>query len=265
MTVETHVEQALARVREEQVAIEGKQTAYKHFVSGVEKTSVEPSTTQHGLQTTTGPVATMHSTPSGRSESRKQVRELFADTVRPHSTADIADTESLPETIAAELSEKIAVALAPQNVTTGFTSNLKNGILSEVAQRQHELRAMERALDREEESLVGAKDVTDEVLQWIVDVNETRLTELDFEALRVRHDRLDGFHDHCATVVRERQSLLHATTSADGKAGIAQQELVKCLYVAFPVTYPVLSTVVRVEQVCDECQRAIRDHLVRRV
>ena len=72
------------------------------------------------------------------------------------------------------------------------------------------------------------------------------------------------FHDRCETVARERQSLLHATTSADAQVGIAHQELVTCLYVAFPVAYPVLSTAVRVEQVCEECQRAIRDHLVRR-
>lgn len=264
MTVETHVEQALARVREEQAAIEGKQTAYKHFVSGVEKTSVEPSTT-NGLQTTTGPVATMHSTPSGGSESRKQVRELFAETVRPHSTADIDDPETLLETIAAELSDRVAVALAPQNATTGFAAGLKNGVLSEAAQRRSELRAMERALDREEASLVAAKETIDEVLQWIVEANETQLTDLGFEALRTRHDRLDGFCDRCETIARERQSLLHATTNADGKTGIPHQQLMNCLYVAFPVTYPLLSTVVRVEQVCNQCQRAIRDHLIRRV
>ena len=37
MTVDTHVEQALDRVHEEQEAIEKKQAAYKRFVKGVEK------------------------------------------------------------------------------------------------------------------------------------------------------------------------------------------------------------------------------------
>lgn len=262
MTVDTHVEQALDRVRDEQVAIEGKQTAYKRFVSGVEQISVEPSTT-HSFQTATGPVATMHSTSSGT--SRKQVRELFDDTVRPHSTADIDDTETLLETIATELTDQIAVALAPQNATTGFADGLKSGVLSEAAQRQHELQAMERALDREEASLVGGKDETDEILQWTIEANETALTELGFEALRTRYDQLDGFRGRCEAIVQERQSLLHATTSVDGQTGIAHQQLVDCLYVAFPVAYPVLSTVLRVEHVCDECQQAIRDHLIRRV
>lgn len=268
MTVDTHIQQALDRVQGEQDAVEGKQAAYKRFVSGVEGISTDPPTTQQGggaLQMTTGPAGTMSSPPSGGAKNRKQVRELFAETVRPHSTADVDDPETLLETIGAELSEQVAMALAPQNATTGFTAGLKQGVLSETAQRRRELRAMERALDREKASLVETKDAIDEMLEWIVDANETDLTELGFEALRARNDRLDGFHDRCETVARERQSLLHATTSADAQVGIAHQELVTCLYVAFPVAYPVLSTAVRVEQVCEECQRAIRDHLVRRV
>ena len=104
---------------------------------------------------TTGPVATMHSTLSGSSKSRKQVRELFAETVRPHSTAAVEDSETLLETIVAELSDQVAVALAPQNATTGFTAGLKQGVLSEAAQRRQELRAMKRALDREEAARRG--------------------------------------------------------------------------------------------------------------
>lgn len=271
MTVDTHVEQALDRVHEEQEAIEKKQAAYKRFLKGVEKISVEtpstdsPITQRGGFQTTTGPVATMHSTPSGGSKSRKQVRELFAETVRPHSTADVEDSETLLETIAAELSDQVVVALTSQNATTGFTANVKQGVLSEAVQRRRELRVMGRALDREQVSLSETKDAIDEVLEWIIDANDTPLTELEFESLRARHDRLDDFHDQCDTVAQERQSLLHATTSADGQVGIAHHELMNCLYAAFPVTYPVLSTVVRLEQICDECQRAVRDHLVRRV
>jgi hypothetical protein len=265
MTIETHIQQALDRVRDEQVAIEEKQTGYERFVREVEAISAETLTHNRSRQTTAGAVATMTATPSNGADSCQRVRERFADTVRPHSTADVEHPETLLETIAVELSEQIAVALAPQNATTGFTAGLKNGVLSEAAQRQRELRAMERALDREAASLIDAKNTLDGVLQWLTEANETRLTTLDFAALRARHDRLDGFRNQCGTIARERQSLLHATTSADGEVGIAQQELVGCLYVAFPVAYPVLSTVVRVEQVCLRCQRAIRDHLVRRV
>lgn len=266
MTIDTHIQQALDRVREERDAIEGKQTAYKRFVSGVETISADPmAPSQGGHQTTGGPIATMHATPPSNSTSQAQVRERFAETVCPHSTADIDDPETLLETIAAELTDQIAVALAPQNATTSFAAGLKNSVLSEATQRQSELRAMKNALDREQASLVRATESIDEVLQWIVDANETALTDLDFEALRTRYDRLDGFHGQCETVARERQSLLHATTSADGKAGIAHQELINSLYAAFSVAYPVLSTVVRIEQVRNQCQRAIRDHLVRRV
>ncbi|EMA55774.1 DUF7260 family protein [Halococcus thailandensis] len=271
MTVETHVQQALDRVCEEQGAIEEKQRAYKRFVNGVEKIPVktpsinQPTTQRGGLQTTTGPIATISSTSSDGSKGQTQIRGLFAETVRPRSTADVEDSETLLETIGAELSDQIAMALTPQNTTTGFTNGLKQGVLSEAAQRRQELRAMKRALDREEASLVEAKDTIDEVLEWITEASETALTEFEFAALRARHERLGEFRDQCETAAQERQSLLHATTSADAQAGIAHHELMRCLYVAFPVTYPVLLTVVRVEQVCDECQRAIRGHLIRRV
>ena len=214
---------------------------------------------------TTGPVATMHSTLSGSSKSRKQVRELFAETVRPHSTAAVEDSETLLETIVAELSDQVAVALAPQNATTGFTAGLKQGVLSEAAQRRQELRAMKRALDREEASLVEAKDTIDEVLEWIIATNETALTEFEFVTLRARHELLGQFRDQCETTAQERQLLLHSTTSAEAQAGIVHHELMRCLYVAFPVTYPILSTVVQVEQICDGCQCVVREHLVRRV
>lgn len=266
MSIETYTERALDRVREEQDAVDEKWRAYRRFVRDVQNISVDTPTDSRGsLQTTAGPVATMHSTPASESERCKQVRERFADTVRPHSTADIDQPETLLETIAVELSDQLAVALAPQNATAGFTTGIKNSVLSEATQRQRELRAMEHALDREETSLAEANDVVDDVLQWIIEANETRLTTLDFEALRARHDRLNTFHTRCDTVVRERQSLLQTITSAEGKAGIDHRELLNCLYVAFPVGYPVLSTVVRVEQVCSQCQRALRDHLVRRV
>ncbi|EMA53190.1 DUF7260 family protein [Halococcus salifodinae] len=269
MTVETHVEAALDRVRDERAVVTEKQTAYGQFVREIEQLSVDtPSSTQATRQTTAGSIATMQAGGAGGvggSDRCEEVREEFAATVRPHSTADVDDGETLLEAIAAELSEQVAMALAPRNATVGFTAGLKNGVLSEITQRRSELRAMAGALDREAESLDEAKGVLDDVLGWIVEANETPLTELGFDELRSRHDRLAEFRDRCDGLARDRQSVLRATTTGDGEAGIAHQELVACLYDAFPVAYPILSTVARVIEVCDRCQQAIRTHLVRRV
>ena len=113
--------------------------------------------------------------------------------------------------------------------------------------------------------LVEAKDTIDEVLEWIIATNETALTEFEFVTLRARHELLGEFRDQCETTAQERQLLLHSTTSAEAQAGIVHHELMRCLYVALPVTYPILSTVVQVEQICDGCQCVVREHLVRRV
>lgn len=266
MTVETHVEQAIDRVRNEQVAIDDKKTAYTQFIREVEKTPVDTPADPKGMfQTTIGPVATTHSAGSRGVGYCKQVSECFNDTVRAHNTADVENPDNLLEAIGVELSEQIAMALSPRNAAAGFTNEVKQGVLSEATERQSELSAMERALKRERASLVEAKVQLDEPIQWIVDENETPLTELDFTALQAYHDRLDGFQAKCETIASERQALLQATTSANGRVGIAHQELVSCLYPTFPVAYPVLSTSVRVKQVCEHCQQVIRDHLIRRV
>ncbi|WP_435064263.1 DUF7260 family protein [Halobaculum sp. EA56] len=48
-------------------------------------------------------------------------------------------------------------------------------------------------------------------------------------------------------------------------AGIRHRDLVSYLYRDLSVDHPVLSTVARLDATCADCQRTIRDHLVRRV
>ncbi|MCL7416764.1 MAG: hypothetical protein M8354_02845, partial [Halalkalicoccus sp.] len=61
------------------------------------------------------------------------------------------------------------------------------------------------------------------------------------------------------------QAHLGRTTGADGKAGVRHRDLRGYLYEGFPIDHPVLVTVVRLEELCGKAQRAVRDHLVRRV
>lgn len=262
MAIETHVDRALARVASEREAFDAKLDAYEAFVDRVEELAVEsrPSAPR-GVVTTTG--TGLHGGGSTNGQCRA-VRTVFAETVRPHSVEDVEEAEPLLATIGHELTESIAVALAP-TTDTGFTDELKHTVLSEVAERRTETEVLCRALEREASRLTAAVDTVDTVSEWIVEADETPLTDLDFDALERRHRTLERFRARCDDRAAQRQEFLQGTTNQGPEVGVQHTEFVEYLYQGFPTTHPVLSTLVRLDTSCATCQRAVRDHLVRRV
>lgn len=261
MSAETHVHSALERARCERDALAAKSDAYERFVDRVADISTEAAGAPTADVATTGGARRF----VGRSNADRcrNVRAAFEETVRPHSVADVDESEPLVATIRAELGESVAVALAP-TTETGFSAEVKRGVLSEAAARKAETEAVHRALEREETSLDAAASLVDEAVAWIAEADETPLCELGFDRLRERHETLAAFSERCDEVVRERQSRLRATTSRDADSAVRHEDLVAFLYGDFPVEYPVLSTVARLDETCRECQRVVRDHLVRR-
>jgi hypothetical protein len=261
MTVTTHIERSRSRVRAERAAVEGKREAFETFAERVATLSTEPApSATSGITATAGP--RLHGE-SGTSDRCRTVRTAFAETVRPHSVADTNDDESLLSTIRAELNDAIAVALAP-TTESSFSAELKGAILAETRRRRAEAEALERALVRERDHLADAGSTVERITDWLADADETPLADLGFDALRERHGTLAEHRDRCGTLVEQRQAFLRKTTTRDTHAGISHRQLVPYLYEDFPVDHPVLSTVARLDAVCVECQRAVRDHLVRR-
>ncbi|SDZ76668.1 hypothetical protein SAMN04488065_0149 [Haloplanus vescus] len=258
MTVTTHVAQAIERVRAERAAVERRRDAFETFAERVQGLSPEPSSTSVGVAA----VAGTRRQASG--DACRQVRTAFAETVRPHSVADADDAEPLLETIRAELSDTIAVALAP-TTDSSFSPTLKRAILSEVATRKAENDLLDRALGRELAHLDDAREDIDDITGWIADADETPLLNLEFEALADRHETLDAHRDRCSTVARRRQQFLRETTSRGSEPGVGHWQVVSYLYSDFPVDHPLLATVARLDDACATCQRTVRDHLVRRV
>jgi hypothetical protein len=262
MAIETHVDRALARVESEREALDAKLDAYEAFVDRVEDLAVESSrSAPRGVVTTTD--TGLHGGGSTNGQCRA-VRTVFAETIRPHSVEDVEEAEPLLATIGQELTESIAVALAP-TTDAGFTDELKRTVLSEVDARRTETEVLSRALEREASQLTAAGGTVDTISEWIVDVNETPLTDLGFDALERRHRRLEDFRARCDDRAAKRQEFLQQSTSQRLEAGIRHTEFVEYLYQGFPTTHPVLSTLARLDATCGTCQRSVRDHLVRRV
>lgn len=266
MSVDTYVKRAIDRVEGEQELLAGEVTALDRFAAGVaDLEPVTPAESTGAVRPTSGgatPAATGFQRTASGTRRIERVRELFAETVRPHSADD--GSETLDQTIEEELGPEIATVLSP-STPGGFTAEVKGAIRSTVAQRRAERCAVERALDHEEASLTAALEGIEEITDWLVAEDRTPLVDLGFEALRDRHEALAAHRSRCERISRERQEVLHGTTSHEMDAGLTQLSLVGYLYDDLETTFPVLRTVVRLERVCRESQRAVRDHLTRRV
>lgn len=261
MTVETYVDRARSRVRDEQEAVRAKQDAFDQFIDHV---SSLPAATAPSGTGVTATVGTQLQTDRVADDQCRAVRKAFEETIRPHSCETVDDPEPLLQTIKAEFTESIAAALA-STTPTSFSPELKRAILTEANSRQTETTALLQALDTELDSLETAAETVTEITDWLVDSNEQPLTDFGFDALQCRHEQLATYREHCDELARDRQTDLQRTTSQTLDAGIRHRELVAYLYRAFPVDHPVLATAVRLDSLCAGCQRTVREHLVRRV
>lgn len=267
VTIESLVDRALQRVRSEREHVAAKREAFRTFASRVEDVPTESSGPQGGAAGPTGgePLSTRTSATSTGDDRCREVREAFAGTVHSHSVEDLDGSESLVETVAAELNDDVAAALAPATATVPFNDVVKRAVLTETNARIRECGVLIAALDGEREALRDANADVDAVIEWLDRATETELTTLGFEGLRARHETLADHRDRCERLARDRQASLDEKTCRGTSLGLTHRSLLSYLYADFPVDFPVLATAVRLDGVCADCQRVVRDHLVRRV
>ncbi|KZN24845.1 hypothetical protein A4G99_11015 [Haladaptatus sp. R4] len=261
MSVSTHIDDAKTRIRCERDATEAKLDAIKRFTDRVKELPPEP--TPRSVQGVTAAAGALSHVSHSTEDRCQIVRRTFAETIRPQITDDAEKSESLHATIEAEFSESLAVALAP-TTETSFSPELKEAVVSEANIRRVEVDVLRRALRREASRLDDAGAVVTDITEWITAKNETPLTALDFDELHRRHETLTDHRDRCEALARQRQEFLRSTTNHGGEIGISHRNLIPYIYQDFPVDYPVLTTVARLDSTCEECQRAVRQHLVRR-
>ncbi|ELZ93100.1 DUF7260 family protein [Haloferax sulfurifontis] len=254
------VRDALGRVEGEREQVLAKRRAVERFERRVRKLAAQ-SARATACGTASMPAATRRDAAGG---GRRRVRELFAETIRAHSVADGDESEPLSVTIREEFGPEVAAAL--DSDTGGrFTPAVKEAVVSAAVDRKRGLDGMRRALDGEERSLRAALAVLDECEDWLVRADETPLSGLGFDALRRRHEALADRREACDRLVRERQRRLGGATHHTAAVEVDHRLLAAYLYEDRATDYPVLAAATRVDGVCADCQRAVRDHLVRRV
>jgi hypothetical protein len=265
MTVETHVQDALDRTATERTHVEQKGAAFEQFRTAVRDIETRTGCGHAGDPMADGGIRVAATGYGGGGTQNKceQVRAVFAETVGQASDV-VAAEETTIETLREEFCEEVALALSPHSKSQ-FTPNVKQAVLTAAGNRRQELAALDKALVVERESLTDAVEEIAEMTTWLADADQTPLLGLGFEELRQRHERLSVFRDRCTRIADQRQDTLETTTSYDGSAGLEHEGVVTYLYDDFPTTHPVLSTTARLDEVCADCQRAVRDHLTRRV
>lgn len=249
----------------EREAVEAKRGAVERFRDRVAELPAQPSGgTDAGP--TAGPGAGTGTLVRDRStdDRCRTVRQAFAETVRPHSVADVddPDTEPLLETVREELTDAVAVALAP-TTEPSFSPGLKRAVLSASGTLHAETAVLGDAVDRETDRLEAATGTAEEVAAALAELPDLR--PLGFEALHERHETLADCRERCERLADRRQSFLGANTSRAGEVGISHRRLVPYLYDDLPVEHPVLATAARLDAACEARQRAVRRQLIRRV
>ncbi|SEQ81193.1 DUF7260 family protein [Natrinema salaciae] len=269
MNGSTAVHGALECIDEERTAVTDRGAAFETFARRVRAVPAErPVSTVSGHATAATPVAmatersTRETTAATAADRCVTVREAFAETVRPHSIADHETDESLVETLAAELTEDVAVALATE---TGWTPALKRAVLESVATRRREVESLQELLRSERHTVEDAIDSIEEITAWLRSTADESLLQCDFDALRRKHERLEGYRSRLETLAAERQAQLTESTNRYGRGGTQRRTVVTSIYADLSVRHPVLSSATRLNEICGGCQRTVRAHLTRRV
>ncbi|WP_049924145.1 DUF7260 family protein [Halopiger djelfimassiliensis] len=265
---ETAIHRALECVDAERDAVAEREAGFEAFVQRVRDVPTEaaaPVGSQSATQVASTPAQNVVSvpntspTPTPSADGCETVRRAFAETILPHSDDD---DKSLVETIAAELTEDIAVALASD---AQWTPALKETVLQKATERRRQADLLQETLETETQTLADAAEEIDEISAWLQTTAEESLFDYGFEELRTKHDRLETFRTRLETLLEERQRQFSESTNRYGRGGTSYRTLVSYLYTDGTTQYPVLSTGVRLYEICGSCQRTVRTHLTRRV
>ncbi|MFA9416076.1 hypothetical protein [Natrinema sp. HArc-T2] len=267
MTDTTAVHRALEHVVEEQARIVDRDAALETFarrvraVPAAQPTSIQSRQAAMPTATATQAIQGRGPAPSTSADRCRTVRTAFDETVGSHSTGDCAD-ESQVETMAAMLTEDIAVALATD---AGWTPPLKAAVLEAVSTRRRELTVQAELFQQEQSTLEAAITEIDEIVDWLQATADESFLQHGFDSLQAKHEQLETYRDRLETRLSRRQAQLTGSTDRDGPSGRRYRSVVESIYVGGSAQYPLLSTMTRLYDVCTGCQRAVRAQLTRRV
>jgi hypothetical protein len=267
MDATTRLDAAVERVAAERRAVVAERDALDEFVSRVEDlglTAADRPLADGGVRTGSGGAGPVLGTghDDGDPDGLAAVREAFVDLVVP-TVPDHVESDSPAATMRDELGPEVAGALAGEGP---LTPPLQTALRESVAERRRELDATEVVLDRERDQLAAARETVADAAAWLRAADETPLSELGFDELRERHERLADTRSECDACLDDRQAFLHGTTGRDG-CRVSHDPFFAYLYGEAETPdadHPVLAALAELAVLVADCQRAVRAHLTQR-
>ncbi|RDI72032.1 DUF7260 family protein [Halopelagius longus] len=244
--------------RDEHRAVSKQRDAFRRFKDCVETT---PAATMDDVGSAGGPAGWTAASSTSGDDACRTVRRAFAELVQPHVTESDDGDPSVHETIAAELTEEVAVALAAEGGGNRFTPQLKRAVLEHTEQRLAENTVMVRVLERERDSLDSAIDDLKAARERLPPTDEATLILADTEELLSMRDRIDAVESDLDAVADRRQETLRHVSATGLKAGIRHDAVVEYLSSDREVTYPVLSAVGELTTRCRKKRDAVHEAL----
>ncbi|MBP1922407.1 hypothetical protein J2751_001415 [Halorubrum alkaliphilum] len=189
------------------------------------------------------------------------VRDAYRETVMgvPHYEAEYNDT--YPQSLAAEFSPEVAVALTQGSV---FTERYNRLLCAKTRESIEEREQFITAVDTERESLTRAADRLRSIAEELQTLGEPPLSDLDYGTLDAYRVRTETLESNCDAIARRRQRE-HAATSRSLQLDDTLPDVATYLYQDHSVTYPALATVGRLgDRLCDLRESIGREMMLRR-
>lgn len=247
---ETEAHEALRVVDEERGVTSSKITELERFRRKVQGMDVSDRSRPTEPQFSGGDVETVS---SGRSNvCCREVVDAFEQTL-----GTCEDTR-LELTMCGELGGEVASTVL-NDESSKLTPELKQAIMDSVDERRSQLRVLEEALEKEENSVRKAVELLGSIEESLV--SEASLISLGFDELRQRHGSLIYLREDCEDRIQERQKTLSETTKEGATSGLRQMSLVEYLYEGLGVDHPVLSALTEAVQACEKNEMEVRKHI----
>ena len=189
------------------------------------------------------------------------VRDAYRETVMgvPHYEAEYNDT--YPQSLAAEFSPEVAVALTQGPV---FTERYRGLLCAKTEESIEERKQFKTAIDTERESLTRTADRLRSITEELQTLAERSLSDLDYGTLDAYRVRTKTLESNCDALARRRQHE-HAATSRSLQLDDTLPDLATYLYQDHSVTYPALAAVGRLgDELCDLQESIEREMITRR-
>jgi len=245
-----HIAEAQSLISEERDRTAAERDAFTEFerqVSGLEATQSVP---------TGGSAVAMAAGPPDR--QLQQVRDAYRETVMSVPHYEVEYDEPIEANMTAELGEEVAAAVFDG---TGFTRQLKHGLVSQCNEARRRRAELLARLDREERRLTEASEELRDVEAAFESEAPASIEELRFPDLSDRWERLGDVERQCQDLIEERAAA-DATRRNASEHRTAFREYV---YQPLPTEYPVLSDATRLLDRITERRRSLVRALTRRV